>query len=259
MAGNARGNDFLLSTATVMVGPVADLLKLNPLDHSLGLVKNFTLSADPQFVELTQGLTNDVVMSLKTGDGSRASCEVYEYTTRNLAYAAGLDGSSISYDPITATFTTSAAATSTTVTLSAAPTGIAAGDWIFIQNGIDDLVHVGKVASISTNTITLTTNSAIPTNLVLAAGSRVGKVRQISMGVSTPNTTLAAKVTAILPQDNKPVTLLFPKIKITRGFNIAFSSDSFGNMPFEFTPYASAMTDPFYGEFGSAKVVMLRQ
>lgn len=256
MAGTAKTSQFVLSTATVMLGPVADLHKLTPATHSIGLVKNFTYTEDPEFKELTQGLNNDVVMSVKTGSGARAAMEVYEYTARNLAYAAGLDGSVVAYDPLTALFTTSAAPTGTTVTLSAAPTGLTAGDYIFIQGGYDDLVHIGKIASIATNTITLATTHAIPAGMTFPAASRVGKVLEISAGVDTLQATMAAKVTAIMPDTHLPVVLLFPKVKITRGLSVSFSSDNFSNMPFEFTPYASVMADPHYAEFGPRKFKM---
>ncbi|TIT61156.1 MAG: hypothetical protein E5W90_32965, partial [Mesorhizobium sp.] len=74
MAGNAKTNKFLLSTATVMLGALADLHKLNPAEHSIGLVKNFQLTGEAQFTELTQGIRNAVVMSVRTGEGLKTSC-----------------------------------------------------------------------------------------------------------------------------------------------------------------------------------------
>ena len=42
MAGEAKTDSFMLGAATVMIGAMADLYDLNPTDHSIGLVKNFS-------------------------------------------------------------------------------------------------------------------------------------------------------------------------------------------------------------------------
>lgn len=259
MAGNAQTTQVLLSTATMMVGPMADLLTLNPAEHSLGLVKNVTISTDPEFRDLTQGLLNDIVMSVKVGDGSRISMEVYEYTLRNFAYAAGLDGSNVSYDPITQTYPTTVAPTGTTVTLAAAPVpALVSGDYIYIQAGDTDQVHVAKVDSVAAGVITLATGWAIPAGMTFPAASRVGKVRAIDIGAQTPTVNLSAKITGFIdPTKNTPVTIMLPKIRITRGFNLAFTTDNYGNMPFEIQPYAQIPTDPMFAEFGTTKMKLL--
>lgn len=258
MAGFAKTDQFVLSTATVMVGELEDLYELNPVDHTLGLVKNFTVTADPTFTELTQGIQNDVVMSVKTGDGLRGTFEAYEYTIRNMAYAAGVAGYESKYAESTGTFTSATGTSGTSVVCAEPPTGIVAGSWISIQSGIDDVVHVGKVTSVSTNTITLGAAYAIPASLTFPVGSKVRKLAELSTGATTAQASVAMKVTAILPAQNNPVTLLFPKVKITRGFNLNFTSDNFGNMPFEFTPYAPVTTDTFYADFGANKFKLLK-
>ena len=257
MAGTAKTSQVLLSTATVMLGPMADVNILTPERHSIGLVKNVTYTSEPEFRELTQGLTNDVVMSVKVGDGSRVSMEVYEYTARNLAYAAGLDATGVEYDTSATLYTTSAAPTGTSVTVSGTPTGISAGDYIYIQGGNDDLVHIGKVASIATSTITLAAGFAIPAGMTFPAASRVRKVRTLNIGAATPSVTLACKITGIIdPSQNTPVSLVFPKVKVTRGMNLAFSTENYGNMPFEFTPYSLVSTDTAYAEYNTTKMRM---
>lgn len=257
MAGTAKTSQVLLSTATVMIGPSADVNTLTPDRHSIGLVKNVSYTSDPEFRELTQGVTNDVVMSVKVGDGSRISMEVYEYTARNLAYAAGLDASGVEYETASVLYTTTAAPATTTVTVAPAPTGISTGDFIYIQGGNDDLVHIAKVASVAAAVITLAAGYAIPTGMVFPAASKVRKVRALNIGAATPSVTLGCKITGIIdPSQNTPITLVFPKIKVTRGMNLAFSTENFGNMPFEFTPYALTATDPLYADFGTTKVRM---
>lgn len=266
MPGNAKTTQFLLSTATVMIGPQADLLNLNPAAHSIGLVKNFQLSMDPAYTELTQGITNSVVMSVRTGEPLTASMEVYEYTLRNMAYASGLDASGATYNSITginlSTAQITAAATAIVVSGDVTTT-YTVGSYLFIQQDTDvnsDVVHIAKVTAVAysaPNTTITFAGYPIPAGVTFPIGSRVGKVVKvpIAQGVLF-QPELAAKVVGILPKNNEPFTILLPKIKITRGLNVSFDSGNFTNLPFEFTPYSAASTDPSYPEFGPAAAIL---
>lgn len=259
--GVAKTNKFVLSTATVMIGAMADLHKLNPADHSIGLVKNFQLTYEPGYVELGQGITNQIVASVKNQDNLSASMEVYEFTQRNLAYAAGLDASGVSFDPISTTYAVSAASTTNTIkTATDVSALIVPGDYIFIQKGIEDIIHIAKVLTsvfaTGTTTITLATGYEIPATVTFGVGDRIGKVKAINVGGQSYQPELAAKVVGLLPKDNAPFTVLFPKIKITRGLGLSFQNDNFSNLPFEFTPYAGIPGDAFYSEYSTASAVM---
>ncbi|WP_353645767.1 hypothetical protein [Mesorhizobium sp. WSM2239] len=265
MAGNAKTNKFMLSTATVMLGPLADLHALNPTEHSIGLVKNFQLTGEAQYTELTQGIRNAVVMSVRTGEGLRTSCEVYEFTAKNLAFAAGLDASGTSYDVVDEWSALAAVAddASTELTLAAATTApIAVGDYIFLQKGQDDYVHVVKVGAIDITVpaspeITPAAGFEVPAGMSFPIGTRVGRLKRVDIGTSVTQPDLACKVTGILPKDNSPFTILLPKVKVTRGLGVSFASDNFSNMPFEMQPYEMVMADPFYSEYGQAQAVLL--
>ena len=262
MAGLAKTKSFMLSTATVMIGPAEDLHQLNPDEHSIGLVKNLQLTADPQFIELTQGINNAVVMSVKNSEGIRVSMEVYEYTLRNLAYAAGLDASGTDFDPMDDIWVTSAAiATNNEIKVASdLSSDLANGDFIFLQNGLDDRVHIAKVDSVThasnETTIKFAAGYETPTSALFPAGSRVGKVRQVKIGGTTQQAEMGVKIVGLPPKDNAPFTIYLPKAKVTRGLGVAFQSDNFGNLPFEITPYAGVPGDPFYGEYGEAVAVL---
>ena len=260
MPGQPRTNAFLLSSASVLIGPMASLFSLNKTAHSIGLAKNVVIASQPGFVELTSGITNNVVMSVKNADQLTASMEVYEYSARNLAYAAGLDGSGVAWDPNNTIWLSSgaAAAAATTITVGSDITAdLAVGDWIYLQNGLDDYVHVAKVSAraFATGTTTITfAGYPIPAGITFPIGTRIGEVETIELGAALPQPDLAARIIGIMPKDNRPIVVDFPKIKITRGFNLAFQTDNFTNMPFEFTPYSLVSTDTLYGEFGDAKM-----
>lgn len=264
MPGAARTKSFMLSTATVMVGPQADLMKLNPAEHSLGLVKNFQMSADPTFVELTQGIKNTVVMSVKNGEGIKCSFEAYEYTLRNLAYGAGYDASGTAFDPNDTIWVTDTdIVTNNTITIPSDVTAtLAVGDYIFLQKGVDDIVHIAKVLSrvfsAGKTTIVFATGYETKAGASFPTGSRVGKVKRIDLGTTQAQVELAAKIVGLMPKDNAPFTILLPRMKITKGLSAAFQSDNFGNLPWELTPYNGVAGDPLYSEFGDAVAVLFR-
>ena len=102
MAGEARSDSFLLGTATVMIGAQADLMNLN-VANSVGLVKNIMLQTTPGFTELTQGVKNTLVYSVMTSNKSMVQGEMFEYTSRNMAYALSIDGTSLSPSTVAST------------------------------------------------------------------------------------------------------------------------------------------------------------
>lgn len=260
MAGEARTSDFLLTTATVMIGPRASVMELTPEKHSIGLVKNVQVTTEPQFVSLTQGVEAIEVASVNVANPARISSEVYEYTARNMAYGAGIDAGGEDYDPITtqaalATPITSGGSTVALATGSVAANDIVVGDFIVVQDTTQgDLVHVGKVGAIATDTITLASGYALPADAVFAVATTVVyRVRNIKVGSQLKRPLFGAKLVGLLPETGEPVTLIFPKIRITRGMGLSFQNENFANMPFEFMPQALLPADPFYADFGGSK------
>lgn len=252
MAGLALTDNFMLSTASVMIGPVEDLHDLNPTDHSIGLVKNFTTSSEPAYTELTQGVKGTIVFSTLTSNPVRASMEVFEYTAKNLNFALGLDGSSVTPATISTTTTGAVAASPASKVLPVtSATGITAGKTLLIdKNGDDDFV-IRKVVSVAS--LNVTVDEFLP---ALASGVTVYVVNVVDVGSKTDQPFLAAKVAGKLA-NGKHVVILFPKIRITKGFNMAFTSDNYGNLPFEFAIYDLVATDPAYAYFGGASAKIL--
>lgn len=272
MAGDARTSSFVLGAATVMLGPQASLLDLTASNHSIGLVKNFTVTAEPEYLDLTQGIKNTIVYSVLTRNPIRATCEVYEFTSKNLAYGLGLDGAALTafsneYD-LKAAITGNTATPVTTLTFDAADDVTAefpAGAWVSIQDPTNtDNVHYVKLSAAATKTGTAPTithtltfaNFGFKTGNNMPLGAKVQRVNRTDVGSKTEQPFLACKVIGILPERNEPVGFLMPKVRITRGFNVAFTTDNFANMPFQIQPYDLVATDPFYSEFGAAPVAM---
>lgn len=267
MAGEAKTAQFLLATATVMVGPMADVFKLTPEDHSIGLVKNVQAQVNPRYTELMQGVSNQLVYSVMTESTTTVSCEVYEYTARNLAYAAGIEASGAAYDPIDDTFEIDANVTSASTEIVVDQVGnlteIVQGDWLLLTDASgSDLViafQAGAVVAVDKE-ITIPAGT-VPTGVTMTAGTaKLYKVTPIKFGTQTENGFLGVKVVGVLPEENEPVVLVYPKCRISNGMNLAFQTDNFSNMPFEFKPYALLPTDAHYAALGQNKSgILLRR
>lgn len=247
-AGTAKTSNFMLATASVMIGAQDDLYDLNPAEHSVGLVKNFSVTSEPEYTELTQGVKNTIVSSVMTSNPVNCAMEVYEYTAKNLTYAVGLNGN---------TLTSATAAESTvdgavpaspaqsTIDLDSA-TGFTVGDTIIIRKDEDDDFVVRTITAINVDELTVDRDlPAIPD------GVKVTKVNTIDVGSKDEQPYLSAKVAGKL-SNGQPIVLLYPKVRITRGFNMNFSSDDYGNLPFEFTIYDLVGTDTYFQAFDGA-------
>lgn len=254
MSGSAKTTKFHFSLASVLVGPQASFLSLNEADHSIGLVKNIAVTADPTIVDLTQGVINDVVDQQVTNVNVRASFEVYEYTAKNLAYSMALDGTSSLYTPVTQTsqpLKAAVAAGATTFTMDGDHTAdFPAGSFGFLQEGLDSYAHIFKVVSsafASTTTTVTITGYAVPTGMAFStANGRAGVFNKIDYNPSAINTFHSCRIVGTMKNDSRPLVLHFPKIRILKGFNMRFASEAFGNMQWEFTPYTPIPTDTGY-------------
>lgn len=265
MAGSAKTEEFILGSATVMLGPMADLMDLNVAEHSIGLVKNVSVSAQNTFTDLTQGVTNSVVASIATGNDVSLSMEVYEFTAKNLAYGLGLSGA-YAKKTVEGAVNSEVSAESTTVDIAAASDNTSdfpAGAAVVIQGaqGSEDEVHISKVvsASFDTDTTTVTIADATPAGVTFPVGAKLIVVNELEMREAPENEYFSAKIVGVMPMDKKPIALIFPKVKITQGFNLAFGTDDFSNMPFEIAPQVLVATDALYANFKGVKGKLLRQ
>lgn len=262
MAGEAKTSKFLLTEATLMIGPMANVFDLTPADHGVGLVKNVRAEVTHGWTELTQGVEQQVVYSVNNSIESMISAEVFEYTARNLAYGAQLDGSAANFAEFNTilTITTQLTSASTTIVLNTGGgASFTAGDFAVIQHLANDTVAVVKIASISVDTLTIAAGWTMPANTTFTTtGTRVFRVRrEIQVGASTENSLFGVKIVGVLPEQKRPVVLIFPKVRITKGMSLAFDSQNFSNMPFEFKPYVLLPTDTHFAKFETNKQFMV--
>ena len=260
MAGEARSIDFLVGTATIMLGLPADLRDFRPETHSIGLVKNVKLMAEATYIELTQGLRNSVVHSVKTGEPVRASAEVYEFNASNWSYALGFSGYNVGIPALnagSATITTVEALVPSNGILAPADgtgyddftlstvTNFAVGDYVLIQVGYNDVVVPRRITTIAGSVITV---DAPIKNVAFPAGVTVNKCLVVPVGRKSEQPFLAAKIVGNMA-DGREIAIEIPKLRITKGFDITFQTSDYANMPFEFTVYDQIPADNQYARF----------
>lgn len=255
MAGEALTTEFALSTATLMLGPQATMFDLQPTAHSLGLVKNIKIKSDPEFKELTQGIQNKVVFSVKTGSKTMVSAEVYEYTRRNVAYALGLNAGVNTVATVVAT-TLGVASTSGAATLTVVSgTGFVANDYVLLADPVfPDRSYIRRVLSVAANVITFTTN--LPA-VVLPIGTTVARIGTNDIGASDVGQQFFSCKISGFTAEGKPAIFVFPKVRVTSGLDYNFTSDDFGNMPLELGIYDLVPADPHYDLMGNRQGLML--
>lgn len=262
-------SQFNIGIATLMIGPMDKVKDLTPEEHSIGLIKNFTVTSETNEVTLTQGLRNTQVDSQVTGVTTQITADVYEYTAKNIAYAAQLAGEEFS---LTGQYEIKTAITggvsATTVVLDKVPTSAQAdlsdGDTIALQCTGDkdyDKIYLAQVSGTpvwaadqqdeTIGTLTITLNKAIPSGWDFAAGDKCFYVNLIPVGSDEAQPYYGVKIVGILPNGNEPFTVICPKAKITGGFNISFTTDNYGSMPFQITPYDLTKQD--YVEYPDLK------
>lgn len=251
MSGEARTSAFLLGTATVMLGTPAQLYDLNPYQHSIGLVKNFRMMSDPNFTELTHGVTNTLVFSVATGETAKASFEVYEYTAKNMAWGLGINGangSGLGPKSINRPLSTAYVAETDPAVLTASTlqtSDFTAGDWVMIQAGLDDQCHVRKVVSKTSTSITV--NAPLP--VALPVGTVISAVNKLDIAdKQNRQFFVSMKIVGSLA-DGTEVVIMVPKCRVTKGFSVGFITDNFDNMPFEMALYDQLPTDPYFADF----------
>jgi hypothetical protein len=264
MAGEARSIDFLAGTATIMLGLPADLRDFRPETHSIGLVKNVKLMAEATYIELTQGLRNSVVHSVKTGEPVRASAEVYEFNASNWSYALGFSGYNVGIPTTSvgsAVIVAVEALTPANGLLAPAntsgyvnftltnTTNFVVGDYVLVQMGINDVVVPRRiVANASGAPASSLTFDAPIKNIDIGNGVTVTKCLIVPVGRKSEQPFLAAKIVGNMA-DGREIAIEIPKLRITKGFDVTFQTSDYTNMPFEFTVYDQIPADNQYARF----------
>ena len=253
MAGTATAQTdrFNFSTATIMVGPQSGGFAMTPTLNSLGLTKKCVISGEPSVVTLTQGIRNEAVSSITNRFNLKFSVDVFEYTAKNIAYGMSLNGALFTTNTAVNPVSAAAASAATSIKVAGDQTAVyVVGSWIFMQEGLTDQVHYGKVTTVSYGAPDTTISFAatpIPTGMSFSlAQGRVGLVNKIDANPAVSDNYFAVQVVGNLITDKRPIALRLPKCRITKGFNLKMDADAYDMMGYEFEDFVPLPTDPGY-------------
>lgn len=262
---DVKTNAFMLSSATLMIAPAftTDVFTLTPGLHSVGLVRDIAIPVESSQIELKNGIAQVVVDSKRTGVTTSISATIFEFSASNLLYASGLVGSGpVAVKRGTLKTSVTGGAGPTTLVVNSDPVpgdagsaitvigDIPSGSTILLQrvNGEQDYVFPTKTTAAATNsgadyTLTLGTPYHIPTGMSFPAGTRVWIVTPIAIGSVDADDLYGVKVTGTLSNYDRPVTAVFPKVRMTKGFNLSFTETEYGGMPWEMQPLLLSLTE----------------
>lgn len=260
---DVKKNAFMLSSATVMLAPAftTDVYSLIPATHSIGMVKEVSVSVDSSEITLQNGVANATVDTKKSNVAPMISMTVFEFTAQNAAYAGGLAGATGGIKRGVLTTALAAEAVSMSIAsdpvpgeASSAITGIAdipSGSTLLLQrpNGEVDYVFPTKSTGVATGTgqgpftVPIADAYKIPLGVTFPVGTKVYVLPAVPIGDINSDDLFCAKITGTLSNYDRPVTVVFPKLKIINGFNISFTESEYGGMPWQLKPLLMSSTE----------------
>lgn len=256
MASDVKSPSFLIGNATVMLAPRSvDVFSLNPDQHSVGMVKAVTVGMEADTIDLRHGIQQNLVDQKRSGVRLTTSFEGYEFSAQNLFRALGY--ANVAVQPKRGALTTAMAAASTSAIIASDPVDgqantaitaigdIPSGSTLLIQKaGQDDFVFPVRTLGAATGSgpYTVTLDDPIPTGQNFAIGDKVWLVNELDVGAQKDTDFFGMKIVGSL-SNGVPVVVIFPKVKIVRGFNLNFSETDYSNLPFEISPFFLAANE----------------
>lgn len=254
---NVQSPSFLIGNATVMLAPQAtDVFTLTPDLHSVGMVKNVNLSVESDSIDLRNGILQNLVDSKKSNVRMNVTFEGYEFTAANLYRALGYaTGSTIQRKR--GVLASAAAAGASTLSVTSYPVpgdansaitaigDIPSGSTLLLQkaNQPDFVYPVKTTAAASGSGPYSLTVAALPTGISFGAGDIVWVVNEMNVGDQRTEDFFCMKIAGTLSNNNVPLVVIFPKVKVMRGFQLQFSETDYANLPFEVSPYFLAASE----------------
>lgn len=253
MAAEVKNNAFLLGEATLMMVPYSDatsVFELTPEDHSLGMVRNVNLSQEADEIELRKGIQQHLVDSKKSNVRTTLTAEVFEFSAQNIMYSLSL--AKAADQSKRGKLKTAVVGSAATITITSDPlpgepdTGILnpsdipVGATVLIQvpgNGNDYVLPVKTTAATTGDVGDFVVTVAIPADMAFPEGSRVWVVNEIPVASTAEQDFFKIKVVGTLSNNERPVVIVFPKVKVRRGFQLQFDEGNYTSMPFEFSTY----------------------
>lgn len=259
---NIQTPAFMLSSATLMIAPAftTDVFALTPALHSVGMVREISVNVDSSLIELKNGIAQALVESRRTGVSATITGTVFEMTAKNLMIASAIDPSgAVVVKRGVLTTALSAAAASVVYNSDPVPgqatSGVTAvgdvpsGSTIIIQRPGSEIDYVfptissGVTTGVGPWTTPIAGSYAIPAGMTFPIGSRIWILTPVAVADTTADALFGVKITGTLSSYDRPVTAVFPKCRIAKGFNLSYAESDYGSMPWELSPILLAASE----------------
>lgn len=258
---DVQKNAFMLSSATLMMAPAftTDVFSLRPDLHSVGIAEDVQVGVDSSLIELKTGIAQATVDAKRTNVSSSISASLREFSAQNVLRALALASTPVQMKRGKLTAAAAAGALSLSIATDPVPgdaasditaTGdIPVGSTILIQraNGTDYVFPTkssgAATGSGSPYTVPIAAPYAIPTGMSFAAGDSVWIINDAPIASMDADDLFGVKITGTLSNYNRPVTAIFPKVRVSKGFQISFSEKDYGAMPMELAPLLMSTTE----------------
>jgi hypothetical protein len=245
---------FSLSSATIMLGEafVDDVFSLTPELHSVGMVSEVSIGIDSQITELLNGVQQVTVDAKRTGVSGSITGNVYEFTAQNFMRAQAMSGNAGAIKRGVLSAPAAAAAVSLSIDSDPIPGeagteitaigDIPSGSTILIQrvDGEQDYVFPTKTSGAATGvgpyTVPIADPFDIPAGMSFEAGARVWVVPTVGVGNMDADALFCVKIAGTLTNFDRPVVYVAPKVRMVRGFQLAFNETAYASMPWEMKP-----------------------
>jgi hypothetical protein len=246
---------FALSSATLMIGRafVDDVFSLTPAQHSVGMASEVTVGLDSSINELLNGVAQASVDAKRTGVSSSITGNVFEMTAQNFMRSHAMSGAAtpVKRGRLSAALTSGATSVSIVsdpipgeaTSAITATTDIPSGSTILIQrvDGEQDYVFPTVTSAVATGTgpyvAALGADYAIPAGMTFPAGARVWIVQPVPVGDIDADDLFCVKIAGVLTNFDRPMVYIAPKVRMVKGFGLAWNETQYGSMAWEMKPF----------------------
>lgn len=246
-------NAFMLSSATIMLAPYGGtpVFDLVPSLHSIGMAQEVSVNVESGSIDLLNGVAQALVDSRKTNVNAMISANVREHTAQNFMYSQGISTTPVGIKRGKLSATAAAAAVSLSVLTDPIPGDassaitaigdIPSGSIIIVQSALDRAnTFVTKSTAVATGAgpfvVPIAAPYAIPTGAGFVTNDSVWIVNQVGIADFSQDNLVAVKIVGTLANFDRPVVAVFPKVRVTKGFQLSFTETEYGGMPWELRP-----------------------
>lgn len=252
--GTAKSNAFVLQNATIMLGELGQGEDLVPEEHSIGLFKEAATNIERNFTDLAQGVRNSIVHSELTSEKISLTGKGYEFSSKQIAYALGYDGSLVQTTLKTGTVSAAATLNATELTVSSTQNSWGVGDYAIISPaGDEDAGLIAMVTAVAVTgaagafSVVLTLDR--PMKMPIPVGSKVQTSNLHYAGGDTYENVFKSLKSTSRDVHGRPMCFVMPKVKVTSSFMMAFTSSDYASIPFTFQSYAMTPDEPGYAQY----------